>query len=52
MKRGQAALSETNIEQFLDGPIDPSELSRLGLDFGFLLGKGTDALRDCWTFSE
>ena len=35
----EAALSEINIEQFLDKPIDPSELSRLGLDFGFLLGK-------------
>jgi hypothetical protein len=35
----EAALSEINIERFLDKPKDPSELSRLGLDFGFLLGK-------------
>ena len=35
----EAALSEINIQQFVGEPIDRSELSRLGLDFGFLLGK-------------
>jgi hypothetical protein len=35
----EAALSEINIERFLDKPISQSELSRLGLDFGFLLRK-------------
>jgi hypothetical protein len=35
----EAALSEINIERFLDNPVDLSELSRLGLDFGFLLRK-------------
>lgn len=35
----EAALSEINIERFLGKPIDRSELSRLGLDFGFLMGK-------------
>ncbi len=35
----EAALSEVNIERFLDEPVDPSELSRLGLDFGLFLRK-------------
>jgi hypothetical protein len=35
----EAALSEINIERFLDRPVEQSELTRLGLDFGFLLGK-------------
>jgi len=35
----EAALSEVNIERFLDERIELSELSRLGLDFGFLLRK-------------
>jgi hypothetical protein len=35
----EAALSEINIEQFLYRPIELTELSRLGLDFGFLLKK-------------
>jgi hypothetical protein len=35
----EAALSDINIERFLAKSIDRSELSRLGLDFGFFLGK-------------
>ncbi len=35
----EAALSEINIERFLGKSTDRSELSRLGLDFGFFLGK-------------
>jgi hypothetical protein len=35
----EAALSEVNIERFLGKSIDRSELARLGLDFGRLLGK-------------
>lgn len=35
----EVALSKIHIEQFLDKPVDFFELSRLGLDFGFLLRK-------------
>jgi hypothetical protein len=35
----EAALNDINVERFLGKPTDRSELSRLGLDFGFLLGK-------------
>ena len=35
----EAALNEINVERFLAKPTDRSELARLGLDFGFLLGK-------------